>query len=152
MNIFVISNEPIRCAKMLDDKRVVKMILESAQLLSNAITYHGGIGPYRVSHKEHPCSIWARSTQGNYMWLFGLYVALLFEYTARFKKVHKCYELLPELADGHKLIPVDNRTPFVNCTPYKELDVFKAYRLTLRDKWKNDKRKPRWYKKEAQHA
>ena len=67
MNIFVISQNPDECAQALDDLRLNKMILETAQLLSTAIRFHGYTGnlAYKATHINHPCSIWARTSRGN---------------------------------------------------------------------------------------
>ncbi len=40
MNIFVSDENPEKAAKNLDDKRVIKMILESTQLLCTAVNIH----------------------------------------------------------------------------------------------------------------
>jgi len=69
MNIFASHPSPLHSALVLDDKRVVKMVLESAQMLSTAISQRGCCAPYRENHVNHPCSVWVRSTQGNYFWL-----------------------------------------------------------------------------------
>lgn len=93
MNIFFLSNEPSECAKQHCDKHVVKMILESAQLLSNAHHMLDGdqvIKPiYRLTHKNHPSAIWVRTSLDHYMWLWSLLVELCGEYTHRYGKVHK---------------------------------------------------------------
>ena len=60
MNIFILDNNPQLCAQYHNNKHVVKMILESAQLLCGAHWVTGGEAPYRLSHKNHPCSIWVR--------------------------------------------------------------------------------------------
>ena len=62
MNIFVTSNCPILSAQALDNKRVVKMVLETAQVLSTAIFINSGItydGIYKPTHLKHSCTIWA---------------------------------------------------------------------------------------------
>lgn len=92
MNIFVLSLDPIEAAQMQCDKHVVKMILESAQLLSSA---HHVIGSphvehvYRLTHKNHPCAKWARESVSNYQWLYDHMIALGEEYTYRYGKIHK---------------------------------------------------------------
>lgn len=43
MNIFVVDEDPAICAEYLDDKRVVKMVLETAQMLSTALGDAGDI-------------------------------------------------------------------------------------------------------------
>jgi hypothetical protein len=149
MNIFVTDFSPYTSAFILDDKRVNKMVLETCQLLSTAINVCGGAGPYKTTHKNHPCSIWARETKGNYDWLLHHFEALLKEYTSRYGKTHKCEQYYTMLSSGIKCIPNGNITQFVNCTPYREeLSVFVAYRKCLNDKWINDKRRPTWYRQE----
>jgi hypothetical protein len=145
MNIFATSSCPIESAKALDDKRVIKMILESAQLLSSAIWLNGGKGPYRLTHANHPCTIWVRTSKANYNWLLTHYKALLNEYTNRYSKTHKCASLLTTLTEGANYLPNDTLNPFVNCTSYKELDIHTAYKLYLNDKWDSAKRSPTWY-------
>lgn len=93
------------------DRHVVKMILESAQLLSTAhrmidgtaetITVNGKIRKtwrlpddrefhcYKVTHANHPCAKWVRGSAENYNWLSDHLIALLAEYTHRYGKVHK---------------------------------------------------------------
>lgn len=152
MNIFVTSPCPIECAKLLDDKRVIKMVLESAQMLSSAINECGGDAPYRTTHKNHPANVWARTTHSNWMWLFDHYVALSNEYYRRFGKVHKSSLLKTRLLANSYVIPKGELTPFVNCAAneskgisYKHIvDVFEAYRLYLKDRWSTDVRLPKW--------
>jgi len=131
MNIFVTNECPVESAKFLDDKRVIKMILESAQMLSTAVQLHGGPqgGLYRVTHINHPCTVWVSATQGNYLWLYYHYQALMAEYFHRFGKRHKSSILQYELLWGLKYIPKGDLQPFVNCTKYKYIPVFRAYQL-----------------------
>lgn len=93
MNIFYLSNDPTECAQLHVDKHVVKMILETAQLLSNAHHMLDGdqvIKPiYKLTHKNHPSAIWVRASISHYIWLHGLLKALCKEYTYRYEKVHK---------------------------------------------------------------
>ena len=95
------------CAQYHVDKHVVKMILETAQLLSTAHWLTGGEGPYRATHKNHPSTIWARSNKSNYMWLCELGIELCKEYTHRYGKIHKTQQHLewlsinvPSISDG----------------------------------------------------
>jgi hypothetical protein len=147
MNIFVSDNDPIICAKFLDDCRCVKMVLETAQMLSTAISYCGGLGPYKITHINHPCSVWTRQSKANYRWLYSHFEALCSEYTKRYHKTHKCSVLKDMLAVGVELIPDGQLTTFPNCTIFKEEnDIHKAYTKYLQFKWQNDKRKPTRYK------
>ena len=93
MNIFYLSNNPSECAQQHVDKHVVKMILEYAQLLSNAHHMLDGdqvIKPiYKLTHKNHPSAVWVRASKSHYRWLHSLLTQLCKEYTHRYEKVHK---------------------------------------------------------------
>lgn len=147
MNIFATSKSAIQSAEYLDDKRVVKMVLETAQLLATSINLCGGKATYKSTHINHPCSIWARTSKSNYIWLMMHFNALLAEYSKRFSKTHKCAQYFDEFMEGSKLIPEGSLTEHPNCTIFKdEKDVYKAYRMYMEHKWKNDKITPRWFK------
>lgn len=89
MNIFYLDTNPTQCAVFHCDKHVVKMILESAQLLSTAHHLCGDGGPYKLTHKNHPSALWARESDEHYKWLYELMVNLGNEYTHRYGKIHK---------------------------------------------------------------
>ena len=113
MNIFYIDEDPIKAAQMMVDKHVVKMILESAQLLSTAHRLYDGrliegvsksgrkqkqwVLPderenvmYKATHMNHPSAVWCRDSVDNYNWLVEHFFALCEEYTYRYGKQHKC--------------------------------------------------------------
>lgn len=148
MNIFVIDPNPETCASMLDDKRVVKMTLETAQILSNASRNLHGLNDdilYKPTHVNHPCCKWASCNNGNYSWLVEYMGHLLENYeTTHFKK-HACFEIYNKVFIRHKTVYNEN-IKFVNCTKYKNVEnVFLAYRLALLDKWfLTDVRVPIW--------
>ncbi len=87
MNIFAVDKDPKISAQQLCDKHVVKMILESAQML--CAVYDNGTAPYKRAFYNHPCTIWARETEQNYEWLLNHAYAMCQEYTRRYGKVHK---------------------------------------------------------------
>jgi hypothetical protein len=156
MNIFITDKSPCKSAENLDDKRVVKMILESAQMLSTA--HHELNSPvkehvYRPTHVNHPCNVWVRATKGNYVWLYEHFVALCEEYTKRFGKIHKSF------AEKNTYLAVFPRsegslTDFPNCAKNDSLgidcsaieDVCEAYKKYLTLRWDTDKVTPRWFK------
>lgn len=146
MNIFAIDDNTKTCALALDDKRLVKMVLETAQMLSGAMNIHGTAGPYRPTHLGHPCTVWVSATQGNYQWTLNLFQELLSEYTFRYGRQHKCRELYEvfDFFSRHGLNDGLGRTTFANCTIYKDKEVISAYKDYLRYKWDNDKRQPKW--------
>jgi hypothetical protein len=99
MNIFYIHASPIISAKAMSSKHVVKMILESAQLLSTAHhKLHSDIAPnlYKPTHVNHPSNVWVRESVKHYEWLYQHFIALCDEYSNRYHKVHRTYTKLNE--------------------------------------------------------
>ena len=95
MNIFILDANPEAAAAMACDKHVVKMILETAQMLCTVARDMGYEGaPYRSTHKNHPCTVWAAKTSSNWSWLLRHGFALCDEYTKRYGKNHKSSVLL----------------------------------------------------------
>lgn len=102
MNIFIVDADPQIAARELCDKHVVKMVLESAQLLSNAHRVLDGDDKgnlfnfrdeifYKKTHTNHPCAIWCRETSANYQWLYEHYRELAREYQYRYGKRHASF-------------------------------------------------------------
>lgn len=89
MNIFFLDRNQTKCAEYHYDTHVVKMILESAQLLSTAHHLAGNGGPYKKTHDNHPSAVWVRDSVSHYVWLYNLMIELGKEYTHRFGKTHK---------------------------------------------------------------
>ena len=103
MNIFYLHHSPYLAAKVQYNKHVVKMILESAQMLCTAHHVYGNAEqklnvPYKQVHLNHPSTIWARQCRANYRWLYLHMMALGYEYTKRYDKMHasivKCARFL----------------------------------------------------------
>ena len=136
MNIFYLDRDPQIAAQMMCDKHVVKMILESAQMLSTAHRVCGGagrawikrVGLYKMTHRNHPSTIWARYSFDHYVWLYKHMVALMKEYTYRYGKHHKTERLIEPLSN----VPAIYRIGFTDppqCMPKecKEDDTVSAY-------------------------
>jgi len=154
MNIFVLDREPERAAACHCDKHVVKMVLESAQLLATA--HHltkpsKRLPPSRATHANHPCAIWVRASLSNYRWLGRLALALSEEYTLRYGKVHAWAGHIAWLAAHEPPLPDAGLTPFAQAMPqaYRHRNAVKAYRDYYRGekasfaRWKT--RPPRWW-------
>ena len=105
MNIFYLDSNPGICAKYHNDKHVVKMILETAQLLCGAHWVNGSEAPYKLSHQNHPCSKWVRTNTENYRWLCMLGIQLCWEYKRRYLKTHKSYEVILWCCDNPPNLP-----------------------------------------------
>jgi hypothetical protein len=175
MNIFYLHHDVVKCAEMHNDKHTVKMILEYAQLLSTAHRVLDGdivIGKsktgrkqtryvlsrddsilYSATHINHPSSVWVRQSDKNYDWLFGLFQALMVEYTHRYGKIHATSRLEMHLAKLPKNIP---QKPFTEPTPAMPDDVkvpgdsiasYRRYYIQNKPHLANWKKRPvpEWY-------
>ncbi len=106
MNIFVTDRCPIQSARNLPDKHIVKMPLETCQMLAIIFSdWYYGVGklyksdgtPYRTAHgafRNHPCTQWAAASQYNLAWLIRHGYALCDEYNQRYGKVHTCFDVI----------------------------------------------------------
>ena len=167
MNIFYLDRDPVIAAQMMCDKHVVKMILESAQMLSTVLRQHGYDGDtyiYGQTHVKHPSTIWAGKTRANFDWLLEHALALCREYTARYGKFHKSEAILYRCGDLRDFIPEGSLTVPPKCMglEYKVGtsnwdDVVSSYRKYYRlgknymnkgngPQWKKiPTRKPSWF-------
>ena len=173
MNIFVTDLCPVKSAQEQCDKHVVKMVLESAQMLSTAwrepndlrssefsSKYADEHELYKTAHPNHPCSIWVRQARENYKWLYRHFVALCDEYTHRYGKSHASARLKGPLMwrpfrPSALLDAIEEPYGFVLAMPdeYKSEDIFSSYQNYLMNekqhfaKWEKDpSRKPTWWK------
>jgi len=145
MNIFYLDNDPKACAQMHNDKHVVKMILEYAQLLSTAHRFLDGtesIGLsktgrkqtryvlpdgresvlYSATHINHPSAVWCRKSRQNYYWLFSLFSECLNEYSYRYDKQHATTRLYNALCHSPNNISNDQFTQPTPAMP----DIYKV--------------------------
>lgn len=84
MNIFYLDCDLTKCAQYHCDKHVVKMVLESAQILCTVMHENGMRAPYKSTHVKHPCVIWAGLSLDNWLWLKAFALELNKEYQYRF--------------------------------------------------------------------
>lgn len=104
MNIFILDKDPANAARSMCDKHVVKMGLESVQMLSTIVRLHDKHAPdslYRQTHDNHPCTVWARRSADNWRWLLEHTAATFAEYTARYGKVHKSARVLADIVSRY---------------------------------------------------
>ncbi len=99
MNIFVLDTDIALCAQYHCDQHVIKMIVESAQLLCTALNKKGFCAPYRSTHMKHPCVYWVEESYDNFQWLAALGLALHDEYQYRFdaKREHASAAIIREV-------------------------------------------------------
>lgn len=142
MNIFVTNKCPIKSAQDHNNVHCLKMIVESAQLLSTAHHVLDGVQVgYKPTHQFHPSNLWCRSTSANYQWLYAHFKALCDEYTFRTGKIHKSSELLNVLDKLPMNIKKAELEPFAMAMPdeFKRLGIFDqtiAYKAYLREKFR----------------
>jgi len=150
VNIFILDSDPVIAAQSQCDKHVVKMILETAQLLSTAVIETGGKALYKPTHANHPCAIWARKSQSNFKWLKRHGLALCEEYTNRYGKVHAAEFVIISCLD--KTIPEGPLTEFAvampeYCKTGDPVESYKKYYICEKSKmakWKHGNI-PIWY-------
>lgn len=143
---------------MLCDKHVIKMVLESTQMLCTVSHILGGEAPYKQVHQKHPCTLWTLETKDNYHWHMSHALALACEYTFRYKKQHKCLDHLHWLIENGTKPTKSGLTPFAQAMPdkYKNNDPVKAYRdyylgeKAVFAKWDKGRQAPDWWNNEFQ--
>ena len=164
MNIFILDWDVKKCTQYHVDKHVVKMILETAQLLcgvhhvTDEVTtkYRTSTNqvPYKLSHKNHPCAIWARKSLSNYLYLCELGLELSKEYTHRYGKRHKSEMVILWCIMNKPNIPNIGFTEPAKAMPdeFKVDSVVESYRNYYMGAksdlaaWKN-REKPFWFEK-----
>lgn len=127
MNIFHLSNCPVESAQCLHDRHVVKMTLETAQLLSQAVRLAPEWRPYvkrdnlyGITHQHHPSARWCRLTVPNLYWLAKHGMALADEYSHRFWRTHKSRAIIKYVLDIIPKLPEresDDLTRFAQAMP-----------------------------------
>lgn len=131
MNIFVLDQEPWKAAEYHCDQHVVKMVLETAQMLSTALRARGfEEGLYKSSYQHHPCTVWAGEAEGNLSWLTELGMGLLYEYTKRYHKVHASSSIIHRAQDYIDTLDHEPVTPRPLAMPdkYKTECAVESYR------------------------
>ncbi|MFT5879454.1 MAG: hypothetical protein ACI86X_000558 [Moritella sp.] len=100
MNIFVLDNDIKICAQYHCDQHVVKMILESVQILCTTLNKKGFVTPYKSTHSNHPSVLWVEASYDNFLWLRDLTLELNEEYKYRYDKHsdHKSIAVLTEIS------------------------------------------------------
>ena len=167
MNLFILSLCFKECAESMFDKHIYKILLEAVQMLCTAIQI---VDPdnevkdktqiYKIAHKNHPVTIWMRTSLDNYLWALELVEAMHNEWKYRYnhppEKLHKSYivaKYLKDFAPSADKFPSVGLTPFalampVDCKCDEPVEAYRKYYQTP-DKqriasWKK-REKPGWY-------
>lgn len=161
MNIFFLDSHPVQAARWQCDKHVVKMPLESAQMLSTAQRRYWPkehcdmLNLYKEAYTKHPCTIWAGASRDNYEWLLRHFRALCDEYKHRFNRVHKCSLLLPALSilppfESQNWQEPPQAMPDAVRVPGDFVSAYRNYYIQCKQKiayWRKDPtRRPDWFK------
>ena len=130
MNIFVLDKDPVLAAQYQCDKHVVKMVLETAQMLCTVLGNLGETTPYKATHPNHPCTKWAAESRQNFEWLVLHGIALAEEYSLRYGRTHKSESAIRYAAPLAHLLPGTGLTPWTQAMPeqYKGPCAVQAYR------------------------
>jgi hypothetical protein len=160
MNIFYFDECPVVSAEAQPDKMLVKMPLETAQMLCTAHRvldgdeYADKFGLYKEAYKNHPCTVWTRQSSGNYKWLYTHFLALGMEYTYRYGKTHASVTKLKDALFFHPdNIEDKGLTPLAQAMPdeYKDDNPIVAYRnYVIHEKhyaqWNKNREQPTWWR------
>lgn len=155
MNLFPLDTDLTKCAEYTVDRHCIKLITEANQLLSNSL--QPNLAPYKISHFNHPMSIWVRESKANFDWTIEYCQSLLNEYTFRYNKIHKGQSVLDQIRHFQFTIvfPQTQSTKMPRCFgAFKGIipetdDVVTDYRLYYKlakshlFRWKN-RDVPRW--------
>lgn len=147
MNLFVTDLDPAIAATHLDDKRLRKMVLETAQMLCTVGWKDGGAMPYKPTHSNHPVVL-AMDDINNFRWVCRYFHELACEYELRFNKQHASYITVRP----YIYFPIElHSTTFANCArnnslnlDFTRLPVPLSYRAYLSARWAQDKLPPIW--------
>jgi Pyrimidine dimer DNA glycosylase len=169
MNLFILSLNFKECAEYMFDKHVSKIILEAVQMLcttmhvidpENPIFHLDNVKIYKIAHKNHPVTIWMRTSLDNYMWTINLIEAMHDEWKFRYNhpasKMHKSYVLAQYLklyAPESSKFPQSGITPFALAMPEEckledPIESYRKYYQTPEKRriasWKN-RNPPYWW-------
>ena len=145
MNIFFLHKDPSRAAKAQCDKHVVKMVLETTQMLSTAARRNGFDIGYKAAYPSHPMTKWVGDNNYNFSWALEHAQELSKEYFARYGKFHACQKVID------KFLPL--KGSYINfseppqCMPdeFKCDDYVRAYRNYYIHKIGEWKHPPKWF-------
>ncbi|AHK11934.1 DNA binding protein [Vibrio phage CHOED] len=136
MNIFYLHDNPTMCAMLMNDQHVVKMIVETKQLLSAAHwELDGFCKAYKRTHVNHPSAIWVRESRANYDWLYQHLLALVNEFWYRYpdstaEKTRLHLEVLrkaPRRLTGTTLTPIRLAMPDYLKALYSGPEAYRMY-------------------------
>lgn len=153
MNVFVLDLDTEKAAQYHNNRHLVKMILESAQILSTAVQLNQPNEElYKIAYPKHPVVIKATQNRSNFIWVANLAKELCREYTFRAGKIHKSLPVINKASLYSSIIPF-GELEFAQAMPeeFKDKDPVVAYRtyyILAKDRDKNGKRMDEWFPRE----
>jgi hypothetical protein len=154
VNIFAVSSNPYACSIVLDDKRLNKMILETAQILCVAYNHLGLNVPYKLTHIHHPVVKWSYEDPNNTCWLSDYFLHLTNEWVYRGNNDHKCSQVMAPIFANYNIQEYATPETFVNAChdkargiDFRHLPVHTAYQKYLCAKWDSDNFTVKWTKR-----
>jgi hypothetical protein len=148
VNIFILDEDPKCAARMLCNRHISKMILESAQMLSSVADRYSYPSLYKPTHKNHPCTLWAGDSKCNWNWLIEHSLEMEQEKIRRTGKGHLSADIIRFYRDNGYGPNNAGLTRFALAMPdrYKLGDAVSSYRnYYLNDKqFFKDGKRPEW--------
>lgn len=156
MKFILLDYDQKKASKMLCDKHVRTLPLETCQLLCNAHHYYNPNRekeiPYSAHNMNHIVTKWLLESLDNYLWLLDMLYYQMREYTIRFGKQHKTQRELEWLRDNKpKYNNKIGLTDFPKNLPQKYIsgDIVSSYRKYYANEKKGmlkytKRKKPTW--------
>ena len=145
MNIFFLHKDPSPADRAHSDKHVVKMVLETTQMLSTAARRNGFDIGYKAAYPNHPMTRWVGDNNHNFSWALEHAQELSKEYTARYGKFHASQKVIDKFLSlkGSHI----NFSEPPQCMPdeYKCNNFIDAYNKYYKAKLAGWKHPPKWY-------
>jgi hypothetical protein len=134
MNLFLLHINARQSARYHCDKHVVKMVIETAQILCTVHWIYGGTAPYKATHRKHPMVLWAGESLANYKWTLDFGMELAKEYSHRYGRTHATEKTLLWLKDnepaGIDLLAAKSQIPLCMPELYRlDTDPVLAHRM-----------------------
>lgn len=183
MNIFILHEDPKIAAQQHCERHVLKMIIEHTQMMAAAYYHTLGISrkkeileneekvhnlfrgfprkdengkenPYKISHVNHPCTVWTRESLTNFYWLLDCTKAMCEEFTYRYSGKHSVEAIIDWMYENPPKLEDIGLTPFAQAMPdfYKGNNAIEAYHkyyafktTYMKVNWKLEERIPSWW-------
>jgi hypothetical protein len=105
-----LDDDPIIAANLQVQKSATKMVLETAQLLSDCVRFYGHSSEFvykalSAGHKNHPSTRWVRKSQQHFDWLYAHGLELAERYERMFGRKHASLPIIEHCGTLRDIIP-----------------------------------------------